>query len=94
MPEADATLVLRVSVPAHGDLRNIAALLAGKLAEYLGSPGLQERAGQMVDALASRVAPQDGDGEIAFEFHRRNSDLVIQARCDGRSSEVRYPLSV
>ncbi len=91
---ADAsTLVLRVSVPSRGDLRHVAAVLAGKLAEYLGSPALQDRAADMVDALASRVAPPNADSEIAFEFHRRNSDLVIEAQCNGRSSEVRYPLS-
>ncbi len=88
-----STLVLRVSVPAHGELRHVAAVLAGKLAEYLGRPALQARAGDMLDALAARVAPPTADGEIAFEFHRRDSDLVIEARCNGRSSEVRYPLS-
>ena len=88
-----ATLVLRVSVPSHGELRHVAAAVAGKLAEYLGSPALQARAGDMLEALAARVAPSNADGQIAFEFHRRDSDLVIEAECDGRSSEVRYPLS-
>ncbi len=88
-----STLVLRVSVPSHGDLRHVAAALAGKLAEHLGNPVLQARAGDMLDALAARVAPPNVDGEIAFEFHRRDTDLVIEAECNGRSSEVRYPLS-
>jgi hypothetical protein len=99
MPEsagraADAsTLVLRVSVPAHGDLHHIAAAVAGKLAESLGDAALQDKVGGMLDALAVRVAPPNVDGEIAFEFHRRDADLVIEAACNGRSSEVRYPLS-
>ena len=87
------TLVLRVSVPSHGELRHVAAAVAGKLAEYLGDPALQARVGDVMDALASRVAPPNVHGEIAFEFHRRDSDLVIEAECNGRSSEVRYPLS-
>ncbi len=88
-----STLVLRVSVPAHGELRQVATALAGRLAEYLGNPVLRTRAPAMLDSLASRVAPPNGDGEIAFEFHRRNSELVIEAQCAGRSSEVRYRLS-
>ncbi len=91
---ADAsTLVLRVSVPSRGDLRHIAAAVAGKLAEYLGSRGLQDAMGGLLDALAARVAPPNADAEIAFAFNRRDSDLVIEAECNGRSSEVRYPLS-
>jgi hypothetical protein len=49
--------------------------------------------GGLLDALAARVAPPNADAEIAFEFNRRDSDLVIEAECNGRSSEVRYPLS-
>ena len=86
-------LLLRVSVPAHGDLRRVATLVAGKLAEYLGSAPLQAAAVDVMDSLAASVAPPNGDSVIAFEFRRGNSDLVIEAECNGRSSEVRYPIS-
>jgi hypothetical protein len=98
MPESrgdaahDSPLVLRVSVPAHGDLRRVATLVAGKLAEYLGSAPLQDAAVDVMDSLAASVAPPNGDSVIAFEFRRGNSVLVIEAECNGRSSEVRYPL--
>jgi hypothetical protein len=88
-----STLVLRLSVPSRGELRGIVAEVAAKLAEYMGNARLQDAAGDLVDALAARVAPPNGDAEIAFEFHRREGALVIEAACNGRSSEVRYPLS-
>jgi hypothetical protein len=89
------SLVLRISVPSAGDLRHIAAEIANKVAVYLGSAPPRfdrESAGAMLESLAARVAPQNGAGDIAFEFHRWDSALIILARCSGRTSEVRYPL--
>ena len=86
-------LVLRLSVPADGGLRVIAADLAVKVAEHLGAtmPG----AGKVTDALeqlAGRVAPPGLDAVIDFEFRRSDTELIIEARCTGRSSELRYSL--
>lgn len=90
-----ASLVLRLSVPSGGALRHIAAEIANKVAAYLGSAPPRfgaESAGAILESLAARVAPLNGDADIAFEFHRRESALVMQARCKGRSSEAQYPL--
>ena len=47
-------------------------------------------------AALDELAPQRGDGRgrcrVAFEFRELDGELLIEARCDGRSSEVRCPL--
>ncbi|MGH9370499.1 MAG: hypothetical protein ACRD15_03085, partial [Vicinamibacterales bacterium] len=87
-------LEMRLSVPPEGGLRGIASELATKIAEHLGarSPDAQSL-GAMVDGLASRL----GNGgaqqqDITFEFRQVDGELVIEARCDGKASEVRHPL--
>jgi hypothetical protein len=83
-------LVLRLTVPASGDLRQIAADIAAKVAEYLG-----DRAPDVAAALSSvaaRVAPAGADGDIAFEFRKQGGELLIEARSGAESSEVRCPL--
>jgi hypothetical protein len=93
MPESSAVpegLVLRLSVPASGDLRQVAADVAAKIAEYLG-----DRAPDVAAALvsvASRVAPAGTDRDIAFEFRKEGGELLIEARSGAESSEVRCPL--
>jgi type II secretory ATPase GspE/PulE/Tfp pilus assembly ATPase PilB-like protein len=92
------SMVLRVSVPASGSFRSVATELATKVAEYLGSSEPDaESAGAVLDKLASHVAPEDAEqkaSDITFEFMRADGDLVIEARCDGRSSQARHPLPV
>jgi hypothetical protein len=88
-----AALVLRLSVPAAGGLRGIATELGAKVAEYLGSNAEQsESIGSALEGLAGRVAPAGIEGEIAFEFRRSSGELLIEARCEGQASELRYPL--
>lgn len=80
-----------LSVPADGNLGVVAGELAAKVAEFLGGKALD--AGSVsatLDGLTSRVATSGED--ITFEFRHIDRELVIQARCNGRSSEVRYPL--
>ncbi len=87
---------MRLSVPAEGGLRDIASELATKIAEHLGAnaPDAQSL-GAMVEGLASRLGAGGGRQEdITFEFRQVDGELVIEARCSGRASEVRHPLPV
>jgi hypothetical protein len=90
---ASRTLVLRLSVPADGVLRGIAADIAGRVADYVGSrvPDAGELTAA-VEAVASRVAPHEGQADITFEFRQIDGELLIEARCGNRSSEVRWPM--
>ena len=81
---------MRLSVPSEGTLAMVAGELAVKVAEFLGSEGGSISA--ILEQLASRVATAGED--ITYEFRQINRELVIQARCNGRSSEARHPLSV
>lgn len=86
-------MVLRLSVPAAGDLRAIARDIATKVAEYFGTAGSEtESVAAALDDAAARVAPPGSDVEIAFEFRRADGELRIHARCGDRSSEVRCKL--
>src|SRR5215208_1557148 len=86
-------LVLRLSVPAGGDLRPIATELATRVAQYLGDRGPDGAAvAAALDGVAARVAPASGDAEITFDFREVGGELVIEAHCGSRSSEVRCPL--
>jgi hypothetical protein len=87
------SLVLRLSVPAAGELRAVAVDVAGKVALYLGDKAEDGAAvGAAVESVAARVAPAGGDSEITFEFRQVEGELVIEARCGTRASEVRCPL--
>jgi len=87
-PDSPA-LEMRLSVPSEGDLTAIAAELAAKVAEFLGAESGPISA--TLEALSSRVAATGQD--ITFEFREVNRELIIEARCNGRTSEVRHPLS-
>jgi hypothetical protein len=90
---APAGLVLRLSVPAGGDLRSVANDVATRVAAYLGdrAPDAQAVAAAL-DNVASKVAPAASDAEITFDFCGVNGQLRIEAHCGSRSSEVRCPL--
>jgi hypothetical protein len=93
-------LVLRLSVPASGELRAVATALAVKVAEQLGvkNDGSAPVA-RAIDDLARRVAASEGNGgqtstpaDIAFEIYKLDRELKIEARSNGRASEARIPL--
>jgi hypothetical protein len=89
-PEAPA-LVMRISVPAEGSLRAVAAELAARIAEYLGTQKPQAASvGASIDGMVSRVA--HGGADVTLEFRETDRELVIHARCDGRSTEARHKL--
>jgi hypothetical protein len=85
-------LVLRLSVPASGEMTVVGPEMAVKLAEQVGL----ERAncGKVGTALAELIRRLDpgGQGDVAFEFHKSDTELTIQARQDDRSAEIRVPL--
>ena len=86
-------MLLRLSVPAGGDLKVVAVDVAKRVAEYLreGAPdtmGLKVA----VEGVASKVAPAATDAEITFDFREVDGELHIEAHCGSRSSEVRCPL--
>lgn len=88
---AAAALVLRLSVPAEGELRRIVAEIAAKVAEYLGDARADAATvGAAVEGVAAQVAPHADD--ITFEFRQSEGELLVVARCGSRSSEVRCPL--
>jgi hypothetical protein len=86
-------LMLRLSVPFGGPLRVVACDVAARIVE-----SLKERApapaavAAALDSVAASVAPSSADAEITFDFRNVNGELLIEAHCGTRSSEVRCPL--
>jgi hypothetical protein len=94
MPGAP-TMVLRLSLPAGEDFRAIAVDLARKVADYVGCPAPDgAKVVASLESLAAAVAPNgSASGDIEFEFHKVGGELKIEARCAGRTSVARHPLS-
>lgn len=86
-------LVLRLSVPASGDLAALGPELATRLAEQLGVAA--PHAAQVGSAISdlSNDVHANGTSQVEFEFHKLASQLTIRARCEGRTAETRIPLS-
>ncbi len=81
-------LVLRCSLPASGELRAIATALAVKLAAQLGVEAQgEDGVADAIEELAKRVQPTP-DGDVAFEFHKLDRQLKIEARCGARASSA------
>jgi hypothetical protein len=88
-------MVLRLSLPAGEDFRAVAVDLAMKVAEYVGcTPPDGAKVVALLESLAATVAPNGNtSGDIEFEFHQVDEELRIEARCAGRTSVARHPLS-
>jgi len=88
-------MVLRLSVPAGEGFRPVAVDLAVKVAEYVGCPPSDvQKVAALLDSLAAAVAPNgQASADITFEFHQDDEELRIEARCAGRTSEARHPLT-
>jgi hypothetical protein len=85
-------LVLRFSLPASGELRSIAGALAAKVAEQLGVAAQGDGGlAAAIETLAGHVEPP-ADADVAFEFHKFDRELKIEASSNGRASEARIPL--
>jgi hypothetical protein len=94
-------MVLRISVPWERSYRGVVEALAVKVAEYLGDgtadpkdiAGVLERVGATVVPAPGESPHNEHAGrDVTFEFRRRNGELLIEAHCQGRSSEARHPL--
>ena len=72
--------VLRMSVPASGELGGLAPVLGVKLAEQLGVT--QAHAHKVGEAMAelARLVASAGAGEISYAFHKDGAALRIEAR--------------
>ena len=91
-PAASLGALVRISVPAEGELRAIVADVAAKVAQFLGQATDATAFDTAIDEVAGRVAPGGNGADITFEFRQAGGDLLIEARSGGRSSEVRCPL--
>lgn len=82
--------VLRVSVPATGELGALGPELAVKLAEQLGlTPPLAATVGEAMTRLAEGF---DGTRDVSFEFHKDGTELRIDARQGDVSRRATVPL--
>ena len=71
--------VLRVSVPASGELGALGPALGVKLAEQLGvAPARAAGVGEAMADLARQIAPAEGS-EISYDFHKDGAALRIAA---------------
>ncbi len=87
-------LVLRLSVPATGEMSAVGPELATRLAQQLGvTSGEAAAVGAAVGELSRRVDPA-GNASVDFEFHKAGTELKIVAQHDGRTAETRLPLNV
>ena len=70
--------VLRMSVPASGELGALGPELGAKLAEQLGVDAA--RAAKVGEAMAELAAGLDSAHDISFVFHKDGAVLRIQAQ--------------
>lgn len=83
--------VLRISVPASGELGALVPELGAKLAEQLGlAPG---RAAKVGDAIAELARGLQSARNISFEFHKDGAELRIEARQGDSSRSATVALS-
>ena len=103
MPEETAkstaahALDLTLSVPAEGELRELAGELAAKVAEHLGAGAAEAQSlAAKVAELAARMSAGGGavNEDIAFTFRQSDGDIVVEARRAGKSSQVRQEIPV
>ena len=86
-------MVLRLSLPAAREFAAVAAAAAVKIYELLGhSASDAKAAAAAVEELAAAVVADGAGEDITFEFHRRDGELRIEARCAGRTSQARHTL--
>ena len=86
-------LVLRLSVPAAGELAALGRELAIALAEQIGISRAKKRVGEALAELTRAVDPSGESASIGFEFHKLDAALRIEARLEDRSSTVTIPLA-
>ena len=86
-------LVLRLSLPATGDMAAVGPELATRLAQQLGLTAAHAApVGAAVTELSRTVDPS-GTANVDFEFYKVGAELQIMARHDSRAAEKRIPLN-
>ncbi len=86
-------LVLRLSLPASGEMADLGPELGVKLAEQLGLRAAQaSKIGVAITELSKTLDPT-GAADIEFEFHKFATEMKITARQEGRSAESRVSLN-
>ena len=82
--------VLRISVPATGELSALGPELGAKLAEQLGlAPPLAATVGEAMTALAKGF---DAARDISFEFQKDGPELHVDARQGETTRRATVPL--
>jgi hypothetical protein len=85
-------LVLRLSVPASGELAAVGPAMATRLARQLGVSATDAaKLGGVITGLSKQVDPS-GAADVEFEFHKLDAELKIIARQEGRAAEARVAL--
>lgn len=85
-------LVLRLSIPASGEMAGLGPELATRLAGQVGVADTQAaEVGAAMTRLSKTVDPT-GAADVEFEFHKLDAELTITARHDGHVAEARVPL--
>lgn len=79
--------MLRLSVPPEGSLRDIADEIARKVDEYVGTGADGQSLTATLEELATRV--RSGGNDVIYEFRQLEGELLIEARCEGRTAEAR-----
>ncbi len=83
--------VLRISVPASGQLGALGPELGAKLAEQMGlAPA---RAAKVGEAMAELAAGLETAPDISFEFRKDGAELCIEARQGDTSRSATVALS-
>jgi hypothetical protein len=91
MSRADFRLTLRASA----SLCDLAADVAAKLAECVGSSDrAAEGVGKAVERLAARITSASAhDADVEFEMERRDTTLIVRASSGTRIEETTCPLA-
>jgi len=86
-------LVLRLSVPASGEMAGLGPELATKLAVQIGVTAAHAaKVGDAISELSKTLAPS-GTEDIEFEFHKLGRELKITARHEDRVAESHVALN-
>jgi hypothetical protein len=85
--------VLRMSVPASGELGALGPELGVKLAEQLGVTGPHAaRVGETMAELA-RMLGSAPAGDLSYAFHKDGAELRIEARQGDETRTATVPLN-
>jgi len=80
--------VVKLSVPGEGPLRIVATDVARRVAEFVQTSQPVESVTAAVETATSE-ASGGSTADIALEFRLVDRELLIEARCGSRTSEVR-----